>query len=98
MSKEEFCIISTGVEMVINLMLIRICHYRRHDQTRCVCCEIMEDGLKTVKISKTGREYVIKRHYTCLDTYVVYLATSLICQSQYVGQTIKEMRRTQPQR
>ena len=68
-------------------------NYRRHDQNRCYCCARMEDGLKKIKISKTGREYVIKRHYTCLDTHVVYLATCLICQSQYVGQTIKEMRR-----
>jgi hypothetical protein len=68
-------------------------NYRRHDQTRCVCCARMEDGLTKIKISKTGREYVIKRHYTCLDTHVVYLGTCLICQSQYVGQTIKEMGR-----
>jgi hypothetical protein len=67
--------------------------YRRQNQTRCVCCARMEDGLKTVTVSKTGREYTIKRHYICLDTHVVYLATCLISQSQYVGQTIKEMRR-----
>ena len=45
-----------------------------------------------MKISKTGREYEVKRHYTCQDTHLVYLATCLICSSQYVGQTTKEMR------
>ena len=65
-------------------------HY--HDR-RCVCCARMEDGITKVKISKTGREYEIRRHYTCLSTHVVYLATCSICSSQYVGQTTMEMRR-----
>ena len=58
-----------------------------------VCCARMEDNQTKVKISKTGREYIIRRHYTCLDTHVVYVATCLLCQCQYVGQTTKEMRR-----
>ena len=63
-------------------------NYRRHDPSRCVCCARIEDGQTKVKISKTGREYIIRRHYTCLDTHVVYVATCL-----YVGETTKEMRR-----
>ena len=51
------------------------------------------DGLTRAKITKTGREYQIRRHYTCVDTHLVYLATCLICQSQYVGQTSNEMRK-----
>ena len=53
----------------------------------------MEDGQRKVQITKTGREYEIRRHYTCLSTHVVYLATCGICSSQYVGQTTMEMRR-----
>ena len=68
-------------------------NYQYHDSKRCVCCSRMVDGLTKVKISKTGREYSIKRHYTCLSTHVVYLATCGICSSQYVGQTTTEMRK-----
>ena len=53
----------------------------------------MEDDLKKVKITKTGREYTVKRHYTCLSTHVVYLVTCHIYSSQYVGQTTQEMRK-----
>jgi hypothetical protein len=68
-------------------------NYRRQDPSRCVFCARMEDGQTKVKISKTGREYIIRRHYTCLDTHVVYVATCLLCQCQYVGLTTKEMRK-----
>ena len=68
-------------------------NFRRHDPGRCVCCARMRDDVQKIRISKTGREYSIKRHYTCLSTHVVYLATCLICDSQYVGQTINEMRK-----
>ena len=68
-------------------------NYRRHDPSRCVCCARMTDRLTRAKITKTGREYQIRRHYTCVDTHLVYLATCLICQSQYVGQTSNEMRK-----
>ena len=54
-------------------------NYQYHDSKRCVCCSRMVDGLTKVEISKTEREYFIKRHYTCL--------------SQYVGQTTMEMRK-----
>ena len=54
-------------------------NYRHHDPARCVCCARMEDELKKVKISKTGREYTVKRHYTCLSTRVEYLVTCDIC-------------------
>ena len=68
-------------------------NFQYHDAKKCVCCSRMEDGLKKVKVSKTGREYQIKRHYTCLSTHVVYLATCGLCHSQYVGQTTMEMRK-----
>ena len=84
---------SSGRGEEVNNNLPQPGNYRLHDQSRCVCCARMEDGLTKVTISKTGRQYEIKCHYTCLDTHVVYLTTCLICQSQYVGQTIKEMRR-----
>ena len=76
-----------------NIVLPPPGNYRHHDPARCVCCCRMEDGLKKVKITKTGREYLVKRHYTCLSTHVVYLVTCRICSSQYVGQTTKEMRK-----
>ena len=68
-------------------------NYRQHAPARCVCCARMEDDLRKVKITKTGREYMVKRHYTCLSTNVVYLVTSQICWSQYVGQTTQELRK-----
>ena len=68
-------------------------NFQYHDPKKCVFCSRMEDGLKKVKVSKTGREYQIKRHYTCLSTHVVYLATCGLCHSQYVGQTTMEMRK-----
>ena len=68
-------------------------NYRQHAPARCVCCARMEDDLRKVKITKTGREYMVKRHYTCLSTNVVYLVTCQICWSQYVGQTTQELRK-----
>ena len=68
-------------------------NFRRHDLGKCVCCDRMTDNQTKVTITKTGREYEIRRHYTCLDNHVVYLVTCLICQCQYVGQTSREMRK-----
>ena len=82
----------TGEERNTTITLPPPGNFRRHDPSRCVCCARMTDGIRKVKISKTGREYEIKRHYTCQDTHLVYLATCLICSSQYVGQTTKELR------
>ena len=83
----------TRKEINPNIVLPPPGNYRHHDPARCVCCARMEDDQKKVKITKTGREYMVKRHYTCLSTHVVYLVTCHICNSQYVGQTTKEMRR-----
>ena len=61
--------------------------------SRCKVCERMKDGVKKWTSSKTGRNYNIRRHYTCQTTFCVYLATCKLCQSQYIGQTTKTMQR-----
>ena len=58
---------------------------------RCKCCERMEDGKTVYSVTKTGRSYKIKRHYTCKHTHLVYLVDCRICGAQYVGQTTKTM-------
>ena len=60
---------------------------------RCKVCERMEDGKQKWKSNKTKREYKITRHYTCQTTFCIYLATCELCQAQYVGQTIRTMRK-----
>ena len=66
------------------------CH-RRHTQRGCVCCARMEEMTDTVKSTRTGREYRVKRHYDCQSSWVVYVVTCLDCQVQYIGQTIQTM-------
>ena len=53
-------------------------NYRYHETRKCVCCNRMEDGLKKVKISKTRREYQIKRHYICTSTHVMCSVSSYL--------------------
>ena len=53
----------------------------------------MEDEVTKWKSNKTGREYTIRRHYTCQTTYCVYLATCHLCQAQYIGQTTRTMQK-----
>ena len=60
---------------------------------RCKVCERMEDGRQKWKSNKTKREYKITRHYTCQTTFCVYLATSELCQAQYVGQTTRTLQK-----
>jgi hypothetical protein len=45
--------------------------YRHHNPARCVCCSKMEDVWKKTKITKTGRKYMVKQHYTCPSTHVL---------------------------
>ena len=54
----------TRKEINPNIVLPPPGNYRHHDPARCVCCARMEDDQKKVKITKTGREYMVKRHYT----------------------------------
>jgi hypothetical protein len=51
----------------------------------------MKEESSTVKSSKTGREYPIKRHYNCQSSWLIYLVTCEDCQVQYIGQTIQTM-------
>ena len=65
--------------------------FREHTPTACVCCARMKEESNTVKSSKTGREYPIKRHYNCQSSWLIYLVTCEDCQVQYIGQTIQTM-------
>jgi hypothetical protein len=60
--------------------------------SRCMCCLRLEDGKTKYSATKTGRQYSIKRHYTCQTTYCVYVVTCGLCSAQYTGQTTKTMR------
>ena len=53
----------------------------------------MEDGKITFRSAKTGRQYKISRHYTCENTHLVYLAHCTLCNVDYVGQTVQQMRK-----
>ena len=53
----------------------------------------MEDGKIEWESNKTGRKYKIKRHYTCLTNYCIYLGSCLLCKSQYIGQTTLTMQK-----
>ena len=66
------------------------CH-RLHRQGACVCCARMDEKTTSVRITRTNREYQIKRHYNCQSSWVVYVVTCLDCQIQYIGQTIQTM-------
>ena len=65
---------------------------RQHLPHRCVCCHKMEERAKKFTSTNTGREYQIKRSYTCTSSWVIYLVTCTHCNIQYVGQTTQEMR------
>ena len=47
---------------------------------------------RCVTSTNTGREYQIKRSYTCTSSWVICLVTCTHCNIQYVGQTTQEMR------
>ena len=65
--------------------------YRTHTPGRCVCCARMEEESSTVRSTRTGREYAIKRHYDCQSSWLIYVVTCVDCQVQYIGQTIQTM-------
>ena len=62
------------------------CH-RFHGQKSCVCCARMEEMTTMVRSSRTGKEYCIRRNYTCQSSWVIYVVTCRACQVQYIGQT-----------
>ena len=51
----------------------------------------MRDGQVKFTSDKTGRQYTIKRHYTCQDTWVVYYIRCKMCKVGYVGQTTTKL-------
>ena len=51
----------------------------------------MEDGKTKFSSDKTGRQYSVKRHYTCQDSWVVYYIRCTHCKVGYVGQTIQKL-------
>ena len=51
----------------------------------------MKDGQVKFTSDKTGREYTIKRHYTCQDTWLVYYIRCNMCKVGYVGQTTQKL-------
>ena len=52
----------------------------------------MEESKEKFTSTRTGREYKIRRIYTCTSRWVIYLVTCTDCNIQYVGQTTQEMR------
>ena len=67
-------------------------NFKLHSKN-CVTCLRMEDGKSTFTSAKTGRKYKISRHYTCQNTHLVYLAHCTLCNVDYVGQTVQQMRK-----
>ena len=53
----------------------------------------MTDAKIELESYNTGRKYKIKRHYTCLSSYCIYLGDCLICKAQYIGQTTSTMQK-----
>ena len=66
---------------------------RQHEANKCVCCKRMEELTDTFASSSTGRNYKIRRVYTCKSSWVIYLVTCQACNIQYVGQTTQELRK-----
>ena len=60
---------------------------------KCKCCDRIGEGITNWKSNKTGRQYKIRRHYTCQTRYCIYLASCLICPAQYIGQTTNTMQK-----
>ena len=59
------------------------CHKCNHCR---VACPVIKET-KEFKSSNTGRKYFIHQNVNCDSDYVVYLATCLRCQGQYVGKS-----------
>ena len=57
------------------------CHKCNHCR---VACPVMKET-KEFRSSNTGKKYFIKENVNCDSSFVVYLATCLRCQGQYVG-------------
>ena len=58
---------------------------------KCNHCRVACPVIKTTKefrSSNTGRKYPIKQDVNCDSPYVIYLATCLRCQGQYVGKSV----------
>ena len=66
---------------------------RIHQPDSCVCCLKMDENVKKFQSSATNREYEIRRNYTCQSKWVVYVVTCTVCNIQYTGQTIQEVRK-----
>jgi tripartite motif-containing protein 2/3 len=54
----------------------------------------MEELTDTFASSSTGRNYKIRRVYTCKSSWVIYLVTCQAYNIQYVGQTTQELRKS----
>ena len=61
----------------------RGCHKCNHCR---VACPVMKET-KEFKSSNTGRKYFIKEEMNCDSSFVIYLATCLCCQGQYMGKS-----------
>lgn len=59
--------------------------------TRCICCNYVRKS--NVFVSTTTKtSYPIKQFMNCATKYVVYLFTCKVCQVQYVGSTVCELK------
>ena len=67
-------------------------NFKLHNK-RCKVCERMIDGRTKWKINKTGRQYNIKRHYTCNTSNCIYLGECKLCPAQYIGQTTSTLQK-----
>ena len=66
----------------------RGCHKCNHCR---VACPVIKET-KEFKSSNTGRRYFINEKVDCDSSYVVYLATCLRCQGQYVGKSVTKFK------
>ena len=59
----------------------------------CTCCKRMINGISEYTSTVTGEKYKIDGYYTCETSNCIYLVTCGICHMQYVGKTIRSMRK-----
>ena len=60
------------------------CHKCNHCR---VACPVIKET-KQFRSTNTGKKYFIKQDVNCDSPYMIYLATCLRCQGQYVGKSV----------
>ena len=63
-----------------------------HDKV-CICCKRMMNKISEYTSTVTHESYKIDGDYTCKSSNCIYLVTCGICDKQYVGKTMRCMRK-----